>query len=539
VPEFLEGIERAKEGSAPEEESGEREGAELGRIAGTEHSGDPESQESQGVEKIQEMHRCGVSFWRDAGKVGLNLAGMKKLLRKVMLAMVLAVLGVVILGWMARKCVTEEMLTRMAEGQINSRVQIGTAKLNLFRFPATITLREVLVSERDGEVAKEVAERTPLVPDAVPVRVKEVRLAVSLLALLKQRVEIKAFVFREPRLTVTLLKEGGNSLDDLLKTPGGRKKEGRAREEVNGAGKKKDDEVLNTKSLNIHAHGFLGRINEFRLENASLDLIVEKTGMAIKVRDFNVQLDQIDLDPSALEKTNAARAQIAARVEIDSADGMERYALIGFEGPAEVKLFDPVSGDLDLDIRGDFQLSARTYLSTKVPVVEKAWEALQKLDIIGVKIGELPEKAITGRSKSVALHYHQERFLLTKPISLWFKDWELAMLEGTWLQTEQAVHLGNIELIAEEQLSGKLRMQIGRGVDYIPSKFRPILLEEVEETWFRNGRLMAQIKTKGDLSSPSVDLRNKFPDLKALAKKAGEKLLEGGVENLLEGILGN
>ena len=261
--------------------------------------------------------------------------------------------------------------------------------------------------------------------------------------------------------------------------------------------------------------------------------------MVIKVRDFNVRLDQIDLDPSALKKTNAARAQIAARVEIDSGDGMERYALIGFEGPAEAKLFDPVSGDLDLDIRGDFQLSAGTYLSTKIPVMQKAWEALQKLDIIGVKIGELPEKAITGRSKSVALHYHQERFLLTKPISLWFKDWELAMLEGTWLQAEQAVHLGNVELIAEEQLSGKLRMQIGRGVDYIPRRFRPILLEEVEETWFQNGRLRAQIKTKGDLSSPSVDLRNKFPDLKALAKKAGEKLLEGGVENLLEGILGN
>ena len=57
VPEFNEGIERAKESSAPEEESWECEGAELGRIAGTEHPGDPESQESEGVEKTQEMHR--------------------------------------------------------------------------------------------------------------------------------------------------------------------------------------------------------------------------------------------------------------------------------------------------------------------------------------------------------------------------------------------------------------------------------------------------------------------------------------------------
>lgn len=49
----------------------------------------------------------------------------------------------------------------------------------------------------------------------------------------------------------------------------------------------------------------------------------------------------------------------------------------------------------DLDIRRDFHFGARTYLSANIPVVQKAWEALQKVDVIGVKIGELPEKAIT------------------------------------------------------------------------------------------------------------------------------------------------
>lgn len=474
----------------------------------------------------------------------MNLPGMKKLLRKVLIGLAaLIVLGAIVVGvlsWMASRHVSKERLTRLAEAQINSRVQIGEAKLSLFRFPAMITLSDVVVGARDGEVEKKVSERTPIDEGSAPVRVKEVRLAVSLLALLRQRVEIDEFVLRDPHLTVTLHEEGGNSLDDLLRSPGEKKKKKKVAEGgEGGAGKKKKgDKALNTKSLNIYAHGFLGRLNEFRLENASLDLIVEKTGMAIKVRDFAVKLDQIDLDPAAIENTNSARVEIAARVEIDSVDKSLRYAEIELKGPAEAKLFDPASGDLDLDIRGDFELGERTYLNTKVPVVQKAWKALQKLDAIGVKIGDLPERAIPGRSRSVAVHYHRERFALTKPISLWFKDWEVAILEGTWVQTEKAEHLGNVELIAEEQLSAKLRKQIGRGVDYIPSELQPILLEEVEATWFRDGRLMAQIKTKGELSSPSVDLRNKFPDVKSLAKKAGENFLKGGAEEFLKGIFG-
>jgi hypothetical protein len=365
--------------------------------------------------------------------------------------------------------------------------------------------------------------------------------AVSLGALLQQRVEIKEFVFKEPHLAITLHGEGGNSLDDLLRSPGGMKKRKKTGEGgAAGGGKRSDDhEPLNTESLNIYAHGFLARLKNVRLEEASLDLVVEKTGMVIKVRDFSARLDQIDLDPSAIEKTNTARVRLEARVEIDAVERDIRYAEIQLSGPAEAKLFDPVSGDLDLDIRGEFKLGEGSYLNARMPVVQKGWEALQKLDTIGIKIGDLPERATFGRSKSVAVHYHEERFTLLNPISLWFKDWEVALLVGTWVQTEKAEHLANVEVIADEKLSTKLRGQVGKGMDYLPSSLRPILVEEVEATWFRDGRLLAEIKTKGELSSPSIDVRNKFPDVKAMVRKAGEKLLKGKAEDFLKGVLGD
>ncbi|NIP92709.1 MAG: hypothetical protein GWO24_04290, partial [Akkermansiaceae bacterium] len=253
---------------------------------------------------------------------------------------------------------------------------------------------------------------------------------------------------------------------------------------------------------------------------------------------LSARLDELDLDPSAIEKTNTARVRMAGRLEIDAVKGGLRYAEIGFRGPARVKLFDPVSGDLDPDLRGDFELSRESYLNARIPAVQQAWKTLQKLDAIGLEIGELPERATFGRSGAVAVHYQNERFTLGRPISVWFRDWEIAILEGTWIQSEKETHQGEAEILAEEELSTKLRNQIGNGVDYLPRELRPILVEEVEATWFRDGRLVAEIKSKGELSSPSVSLRNKFPDVKAIVRKAGEKLLEGGAGDLLRKLLG-
>ena len=73
----------------------------------------------------------------------------------------------------------------------------------------------------------------------------------------------------------------------------------------------------------------------------------------------------------------------------------------------------------------------------------------------------------------------------------------------------------------------------------IPDALRPILMEEVEATWFRDGRLLAEITTEGELSRPRIDLRNKFPDLKEIARKAGKRLLGDQLGDAVKGLLGN
>ena len=459
----------------------------------------------------------------------------QKLVRKLIVAggilLFLAAAGVVSLSLLARKYVSVDAVILMAEEEINSRLHVGGAKLSVFRFPATLTLSDVVLSERDAENGKPPSERKALA-GASPVRVEEVRLTVSLLALLRKKVEIREFVLRRPALAITLREGGGLSLDELLRKPG---------QKSPGTGQADSgDRPRNAGSLNAYGHGFLGDVRELRLEDASIDFVIEKTGMVVEARRVNMRFDRIEVDPSALEKTNTARAGIEAQVRINAVKSPDvRYADFVFSGPAEARLFDPETGDLDLDIRGNFELGEDSYVNARIPVVQKGWAAMQKLRALGIKIGDLPAKALPGRSRSVAVHYHDQRFTIEEPISIWYNDWEVALLEGTTIHSGKAEHRARVEVMASRELSGRLHGQVGRGVEMIPDALRPILMEEVEATWFRDGRLLAEITTEGELSRPRIDLRNKFPDLKEIARKAGKRLLGDQLGDAVKGLLGN
>lgn len=459
--------------------------------------------------------------------------------------LVVLAFGVVVgLSAWARQYVSRDELVRMAEQQINSRLHVGSAELSLLRWPAVITLRDVALAPRDEEVGKALAERRDL--EAAPLRAREVRLAVNLAALLQRRVEISEFLIDGADLTIRLHEDGGTSLDDLLQAPGGKRKLSELEEngEAAAAGKgvrridEDGDEVLNTRSLNVYAHGFLARLKDVRLAQATLHVEVEKTGMVVAVQDLGVRLDEIDLDPAALEASNTARVRLDGRVVIDALEEPLRYADLPLSGEASGTFFDTRTGDLNLDLLADLDLADGAYLNAHIPVIEKGWSALQKLEAIGLEIEDLPERATFGRSGRVAVRYHLERFTLQEPISVWFKDWEVGFLPGAWIQAEQSTHAGRVEIIAEEQLSEKLHNQIGRGIDHLPDELRPALVSEVEETWFRDGRLLAELETEGELGKPRVRLLNAFPDIGDLLKKAGEEFLRNKAGDLLKGLLG-
>ncbi len=436
---------------------------------------------------------------------------LKWLKRLVIALVVLVVAGGLGLGWLVGRLVTEDGVVAAVEEELNARVELGELEIRPWGMPARVVLRDLKLAPRDAWVGKPLAERPRL--ETAPVEVGEVRLAVSLGPLLKRRIEVKEFVFEKPRVAVTVFEDGGNSLELLFESPDRPKRKKKRERKGGGVGG----------ALNVHEVGMLAQIEGVAIRNGIATVTIEKSGLVVSISDWTMELDQIEVDPEALETMNTARMRLSGGITMDAKNG-ERLGYLHIDGPAEARLFDPRTGNFALEFGSDLRLSDDSYLSARVPAVDEAWRKLQKLTNLGLDLGGIPERAHFGRSQSVAVRYGGGRVTVEKPLSMWFGDWELALLEGAWVQTGESTHAAAAELLASAKVSALLKRQLDKALSYVPKEVRPEVVAGVENLWFRDGRLVAELVSTGDLSDPDVTILNKYPDLKKIIKEAGETL---------------
>jgi hypothetical protein len=156
---------------------------------------------------------------------------------------------------------------------------------------------------------------------------------------------------------------------------------------------------------------------------------------------------------------------------------------------------------------------------------------LGKVTDFGMSLGGIPKRARFGRGKTVGLHYFEQRITALEPLSLWFGDWELALLGGSWLDLANEEHDISGEVVASQGLSDLMHTGLEKSLGHLPKEVESIVRKELDGLWFRDGRFVSQLRSHGALSDPDLDLENPFPDLEDLAKKKlkklGKSLLEG------------
>jgi hypothetical protein len=156
---------------------------------------------------------------------------------------------------------------------------------------------------------------------------------------------------------------------------------------------------------------------------------------------------------------------------------------------------------------------------------------------VGIKIAELPERATFGRSEAIAAHYHKGKITVSKPLSIWVGDWELAALADSWLDTGTDLHEAHGELLASESASEKFLSAITKGLDYLPKEIRPAVVENITGKLYRENRLVFPVKSTEEFSDPKIRPSGPIPDLAESTKEAGKKLLEDKAKGLLKGLL--
>ncbi|MGB2558970.1 MAG: AsmA family protein [Akkermansiaceae bacterium] len=430
----------------------------------------------------------------------------------VLLVLVLLCLSVGT-GILVKKIVSKDFLKEQLEKSINSEVSIGGVELSIFNFPAKVVVTDVSLRSRQGAAIGE-----------APVKIGEMSLSIEWLALFQKQIDVREIRIEDVDLKITCFKDGTTSLATLFESPDAQDQKGQDQ-----AGKKE--------GFNIHEQGeFVASLGKFSLADVDIDLMLEAMGMELQFRGLQVELSSIKVDPENLADANEAQLKASSLIKVYS-DNKDHYGDLYLDGLAEVSLFNVVTGGIEPEVDGSLSLSDESWLGTNIPWLSRAWANLSILEKVGIRVGAMPQRATFGRSKSIAAHYHQGRILVRKPLSIWVSDWEVAVLDESWLDTKTDKHDMRGELLASQKASAAMTPAIAKGLEMIPEELRQGVADQVRDNLFRDDRLLVKIKSSGDFSDPKVRPDGKIIDVSKATQKATEGLIKKKAGSLLRDLL--
>lgn len=439
---------------------------------------------------------------------------MKKLFKPLLgLILVVLILGIVC-NVLVRRQLSPAQLASILEEEISAEVSLDEVKLSPFFFPSRISLQNVTL--------KLTGEPSGTIPAGFPpaIQAEELNLAVEFLPLIKKQLRISELSLIKPTLNFVLYKDGGNSLEDLFEDPYAKdhKVEKSESEPSDSNEVNKSDKSLNKSSLS----GFVAQLNQASLENGQANIFLEDSGSTIRLEKLDLRLYEIAIDLGALKNTNEAKLDLSAKISFQSSKStLPPYFGIQLDGPAQVRLFDPQSGELAPDVVATFRISEDSYLDTRLPIIEKAMKQVQKLEKLGLKVSDLPAKATFGRPGEERLlsgHYQNGLLTLKEPLSVLYGDWELALVKDSWIHTQSEGaddHEIKAQLLANKGVSDSLRSKLTKLDKYIPKELRGSQ-GDLTKTLFSQERFVLSLSSTGELSSPKVRPDHELPNLPAL-----------------------
>jgi len=414
-------------------------------------------------------------------------------------------------------------LIQQIEENISARVEIGKVKVELFSSPARLLLKDVKLSDKNAEDIRTASSY---------IKVEEVDLQVSLWSLLSRHIQVSKMSVKRAQVVGTIMEEGGNSLERLFEKPGKQKKHLRQKQR----GAKHPKRKRKQSGFNVFdQEEFIASLDGFEILQSSFDLTIEKSGLRIQAKDVNITLDALKIDPKHLEESDKVTLHLSADVGLYSTSGWQ-YVQLNLSGQANARLFDVETGYFEPDVTGAFALGDDAWVSTRVPAITSLWKELDRLKDLGIRVKMLPLKATFGRSQSLSAHYYQGKITVNKSLSLWINDWEVAVLNKSWFQTETNQHDVRGEILASKKISKNLVGLLNQAVDYLPSQYKKKVSENLGGDLFRDGRFVLSVRSRGELSHPKVWLIDGVPNLKKSVKKAAKKLLEKESGGLLKSI---
>ena len=425
-----------------------------------------------------------------ASKKGLRLVGIA-----LLAVLVLPVLAQVIVG----RIFSERYLEELLEKELNAAVEVAEVKVSLFA--KKVTLQELSLKPKTSSSQ----------PNEI--YVQEVVLGVKALPLFFRRLETTRFVISQPKIRMSLDKEGDLSVAELFSKPEKDGKSKKEKEKKKAPEKKKDKKAKKTAEskgvLEAKENRWLATLGETRLENGSVEMLFEKEKLQLKIEGLNIEVKDLQFDPEDLATLNQVDLNLAARATLFDAEGMLLVNL-DLSGVAQGKLFNEETGDFDADVLADLALGEDSYLNPQVKIVRKVWSYLDRVEKVGIPLGKFPERIGFGRSGRIVSSYRDDQVTLAEPLSLNAGKWEVGLARDSWIATENGQHEIGVEFLAGEKVSQTLGGWFGA----LPKEAQGL----VQNRFVDENQVLWRINSSGDLSDPKFDFLSQLPEAKGLLK---------------------
>lgn len=460
---------------------------------------------------------------------------MKKLLRTITITLVVLVLLLAVGAagfswWLMRKMGPEFWVAQM-EANTNCRAHIEDAQLNLLSKPAQLSFKGVLISPKDAEVGKPLAERVPLSDESVPIRIPEIVLDVKLEDLLNRRLFVERLRILSPAVKEIQDAQGRSSLEALFQRP-------QTADLATVAPRAIPVNDLTSMPSQINPGSGPSTPSEsgggfsFALRNAEIEkgiLSIQTSGATIQIRDLDFTLSGIDIDPRDLANHNRMTAKIRSQIQVTGQariGGVKRpaeLARLTLSGEGNVVPIDPTSGIWMPTSQLKLTLDKGSTLAGHITMGDAAGKEMKKLQDYGIDLSPVRVGGPLQQSATVDGIFRNNRFSLRSDSIFVFPEYDVAIERKSWVDTAQDSHEMEFRLSCGPELQGRLQAGVAKARlgDSISRGLMKALADE-------RGRITFDIESEGSLSDPRIK-----PKLDRILKN----LIRGdGLGDLLQGL---
>ena len=462
--------------------------------------------------------------------------------------------------WLEGRLGKEAIVAQM-ESSWNCRAQIDSVSWQLLANPARLEIVGCRIVPRDGEVAKPLAQRTPLATGKADVSISRAVLEVKLQDLVSRRLNIQRLLLSGIDVREDVTKQGESSLGALFSKPAESEDRVAAAAAVQRAApnppppstpappKVKSPEPApappivgpevqpearkvkrEAKGFDARELGFSIQVSQASLEGVSLYRSDHRSASQTTITDLRFSITDIDVNPDDLAAHNRFKLTLNGRLKqqgrIGPKDARRSATLadVSLDGDGTVQPFNVESGKWQPVSALRLTLTKGSVIGGYMKLGETGSKDLKKLDDYGIDLRDVSLGGPLLEDAVIRVTFQQDRITLQEDARFAMPDFELLLQKESWLNGAEDQH----EMQVRITCGPKLQQQVIAGaIKFGLSEGQALAL--VKALSDEKGRLYFDLLSTKRLSKPDVK-----PDVRRLINRVLEGLGGGG---LIEGLL--